>query len=81
MTAWSNLLAKSSIAVGTAWEHLTSILAGGSGVVVNDGVTVEVDEMTVEATVEDLSVDASVDLDPVEAQVEDNPIIAEVEEW
>lgn len=81
MTAWANLLAKSSIAVGTAWDHLTSILTGGSGVVVNDGIAVEVAEMVVEATVEDLAVDASVDISPVEAQVEDNPIIAEVEEW
>ena len=80
MNAWQYLLSRSSILVGTAWEHLTSTLVVG-GLTVNDGIAVEVDEMTVEATVEDLAVAASVDLSPVEAQVEDNPIIAEVEEW
>lgn len=80
MNAWQYLLSRSSILVGTAWEHITSPLRP-TGLVVNDGIAVEVDEMTVEATVEDLAVDASVDLSPVEAQVEDNPIIAEVEEW
>lgn len=81
MTAWDRLLAKSSLAVGTAWEHLASLLAGGSGIVVSDGIAVEVTEMAVDATVEDTPVEASVDLSPVEAQVEDNSIIAEVEEW
>ena len=81
MTAWQNLIAKSSIAVGTAWDHLASLLAVGTGVVVSDGITVEVDQMVVDATVEDTPVEASVDLSQVEAQVEDNPIIAEVEEW
>lgn len=80
MNAWQYLLSRSSILVGTAWEHLTSPLLA-TGLTINDGIAAEVDQMAVEATVEDLAVDASVDLDPVEAQVEDNPIIAEVEEW
>ena len=80
MNAWQYLLSRSSILVGTAWEHLTSPLLA-TGLIVNDGFAVEVDEMTVDATVEDTAIEASVDLDPVEAQIEDNPIIAEVEEW
>lgn len=80
MNAWQYLLSRSSILIGTAWEHITSPLRP-TGLVVNDGIAVEVDQMAVEATVEDVALVASVELSPVEAQVEDNPIIAEVEEW
>lgn len=80
MSAWTDLLARSSIAIGTAWQHLTSPLLAG-GTVVNDGIAVEVEEMLIDAEVEDTALDATVDISPVEADVEDNSIIVEVEEW
>lgn len=39
MTAWAMLLASSSLAVGTAWQLISSPKLGGGGLVVNDGVT------------------------------------------
>lgn len=52
MTAWEMLLAKSSLTVGTAWQHLMSALQLGSGLVINDGILVRVENLshTVEVT-------------------------------
>lgn len=40
MSAWTNLLAASSLALGTAWDLITHPNTGGSGTVVNNGMTV-----------------------------------------
>ena len=39
MSAWDNLLAASSLALGTAWDLITHPITGGSGVIVNNGAT------------------------------------------
>lgn len=41
MTAWARLLAASQLVAGTAWQLISSPKSGGSGVVVNDGIAVE----------------------------------------
>ncbi len=40
MSAWTKLLAASSLAIGSAWQLISSPRTGGSGVVVNNGVQV-----------------------------------------
>lgn len=40
MSAWSSLLAASSLLAGSAWELITNPKTGGTGVVINDGYTV-----------------------------------------
>ncbi len=53
MTAWSELLANSALPSGTAWELLTSPAAGGTGTVVNDGITVDIVSADLEALLAD----------------------------
>ena len=40
MTAWAQLILRSTLPAGTAWQHLNAQQAG-SGIVMNDGFTVE----------------------------------------
>lgn len=49
MTAWENLKALSALAVGTAWQLITSPKLSGSGVIVNDGIEVEVADVPISA--------------------------------
>ena len=71
MTAWNVLIMHSTLPSGTAWEHLNAQEAGGTGVVVNDGVVVELalDPLTLEVLMQD-----------VEAEVADEPIVIEIED-
>lgn len=69
MTAWANLLAASALPSGTAWALLTNPKQGG--LVVNDGVAVEV---------VDMQVAVEVMLEPVEATIEDNQIVVELDD-
>lgn len=45
MSAWAQLLERSALAMGTAWEHLMSPapVAPGAGVVLNEGVCIVID--------------------------------------
>jgi len=69
MTAWEQLRANSTLPSGTAWQLLSS--PRRSGLIINDGVAVEVAEMPVEVEVL---------LDAVEASVEDNAIVVELDD-
>lgn len=40
MTAWTRLLAASSLAIGTAWDLITHPKTGGSGTVIVNGATI-----------------------------------------
>lgn len=81
MTAADLLIVKSSLLTGTAAAHLLSALALGSGVIVNDGIYVEVTDMTIEVEVELTLIEAVIDTDATELELEDQSITIEVEEW
>jgi hypothetical protein len=67
MSAWTNLLAASSLAAGTAWDLLTHPrLGGGGSSLVHDAVGI----------VNDSSVSASVNTDPIVAVTNDTSISA-----
>lgn len=80
MTAWEALRAASTLVVGTAWELLTSPKTGGAGLVINDGVHVEVAAMEVEATVADAAITAELADTAVVAEVSTAAIEVEVYE-
>ena len=46
MSAWTNLLAASSLAIGTAWDLITHPKTGGSGTIVVDAITMTADGPT-----------------------------------
>lgn len=71
MTAWAQLILHSTLPSGTAWAHLNAQEAGGTGVVVNDGIEIELGPMSLEVEVL---------MQDVEAEVADEPIIVEVED-
>lgn len=54
MTAWQRLIARSSLALGTAWQHLTNQITGG-GVVVNTGAVALLADRAATVTVADKS--------------------------
>lgn len=74
MTAWAQLILHSTLPSGTAWSHLNAQESGGTGVVVNDGVSVELDEAPIEAEILMQDVDAEVQDEPVVVEVEDAPV-------
>ena len=66
MTAWSALLAASTLLAGTAWQLLTS---PRTGTVVNDGIVAEISTMHIDIELADT---------PVLAEVADSPITVEL---
>ena len=75
------LLAASSLASGTVWDLITHPRTGGTGVVVNDGISVELSTMTFDVEIDEQGLDVQV-IDEVPAvEINDNTIIIEVEEW
>lgn len=80
MTAWALLLEKSSLTVGTAWQHLISALQLGAGLVVNDGVYVEIQNMEIEAALQDSDIAIEVSEKEVFAEIQDAVITIEVNE-
>lgn len=75
MSAWDTLVANSSLGSGTAWQHLAA--QQGGGVVVNDGIAVEVVEMDVDVQLDDAVIEAALDDAPVEAVANDEVIEVE----
>ena len=71
VTAWNVLIMNSALPSGTAWNHLN---AQDAGLVINDGVTVEIDfePITAEVLMQDVEV-VIVD-DPLVIEVEDSPV-------
>jgi len=77
-TAWEQLLLKSSLPSGTAWEHLIS--AGGSGgpLWLVEGLEVEMDNTCIEAVVDNDDIEVSVDADNLEVEIDLDEIEVEI---
>lgn len=78
MTAWAKLLAASQLLAGTAWQLISSPKVGGVGLVVSDGVAVELDLSAALAEVADMQIDAEVNLAPVVAEIQTGAVEVEV---
>ena len=55
MSAWTKLLAASSLAIGTAWDLISNPKTGGSGVVVNNGATIALADTSLTIALDDAS--------------------------
>lgn len=70
MTAGERLVSLSGLLTGTAAAHLLAIVTGGgSGMIVNDGIAVEMAPMEVEALLADA---------PIVAELQDTATLVEV---
>lgn len=78
MNAGQYLLAKSSLASGTAAAHLLSLIATGSGLVVNDGIDVELSTMQITVELDDSPVSVEIADTPVEVELSTTEIIVEI---
>lgn len=74
MTAWNVLIMHSTLPSGTAWEHLNAQEAGGTGVVVNDGIEVELDFEPIAMELQMQEVEAEVADEPIVVEIEDSPV-------
>ena len=77
------LIANSTLPTGTAWQHLNSQGGGGgtSGIIVNDGIDVEVDTVTVEIELDASALEIETADAPVTVEFANESIVLEVEEW
>lgn len=79
MTAWTTLIANSTLQTGTAWQHLQNQQGGGGPAQVTfvDNIDVEVEDMLFEAELEaDIEVELEAD---IVADIDDQEIEAEIE--
>ena len=82
MTAfYQRLLAASSLPSGTVWDLVTHPCTGGTGLVVNDGISVELSTMTFDVEIDEQGLVAQVIDEVPVIEINDNTIIIEVEEW
>ena len=81
MTAWQTLTANSTLLSGTAWQHLNNQTAGSGGVVVSDGINVEVNTMTVEIELDVSTLEITMADVPVVIEFSNESIVLEVPEW
>lgn len=82
MTAfYQRLLAASSLPSGTVWDLITHPRTGGTGLVVNDGISVELSTMTFDVEIDEQGLVAQVIDEVPVIEINDNTIIIEVEEW
>lgn len=79
MTAWAQLILHSTLPSGNAWQHLNA-QATGSGLVVNDGIMVELEASQIDVEVDTGSFEATIEDAPIEVFVEDSPVYVEVQE-
>ena len=77
MTAWAKLLACSQLASGTAWELISAPKTGGAGVIMNDGISVEIATMEIDVEVP-AEIEVGLQLSPVEVEVSTAPIEVEI---
>lgn len=77
MTAWQKLLACSQLLAGTAWQLISNPKTGGAGVVMNDGISVEVASMEIDVEVQ-AEIEVELQLNPVEVEVSTAPIEVEI---
>ena len=76
MNAWQRLIERSSLLIGTAWEHLTHQIAGGGGVTVNNGATVALTDGALAVVLSDNAFAVAVDEIALMVRVDDLPISA-----
>jgi len=76
MSAWTNLLAASSLAIGSAWDLITHPKTGGSGVIVNNGCTIALSTQAVNIALDNASRSVSIADGSMAVTVSDAPIIA-----
>ena len=75
------LVAASSLPSGTVWDLITHPRTGGTGLVVNDGISVELSTMTFDVEIDEQGLVAQVIDEVPVIEINDNTIIIEVEEW
>lgn len=73
MTAWTSLLAASSLSSGTAWALLNAPKTGGTGVVINDGYTISIPD-AMQLALADVPVGLLAGIDAYASLVQDEPI-------
>ncbi len=80
MNAWQKLLAASQLAAGTAWQLISNPKTGlGGGVIVNDGVSVEVGEEPFDVEVSEVLAEVEVSAASVDVEVMGSPVEVEVD--
>jgi hypothetical protein len=77
MTAWQKLLAASSLTSGTAWQLISNPRIG-SGVVVNDGIAVDVAEEPFLVELDAMQLDVELSDAAVEVELADAVVVAEI---
>ena len=79
MTAWAQLILRSTLPSGSAWQHLNA-QATGSGLVVSDGIAGELVDLGVLVAIDAAPIEVEVDTGDVEVVVEDSPIQVVIED-
>ena len=75
------LVAASSLPSGTVWDLITHPRTGGTSLVVNDGISVELSTITFDVDIDEQGLVAQVIDEVPVIEINDNTIIIEVEEW
>lgn len=76
MSAWSNLLAASSLAIGSAWDLITHPRTGGGGTTYNAGATATLNDMSLQVSVRNAAAVVSLLNIPVVAVASDTAPVA-----
>lgn len=77
MTAWIKLLAASRLSSGTAWQLISDPKAGG-GVIVSDGIAVDLADSPYEAEFQPMQIDVELSETAVAVEVADTAIEVEI---
>lgn len=79
MNAWQKLLAASQLAAGTAWQLLSNPKTGiGGGIIVNDGVEVEVGQDPFSVEIDTMQIDVELAALELVAEIQDTALEVEV---
>ena len=79
MNAWQKLLAASQLAAGTAWQLISNPKLGtGGGVIVNDGIAIELADNSIQIEVTPMQIEVEVSSAEVIAEVQDQTIVVEL---
>lgn len=77
MTAWEKLLAASRLGAGTAWELISDTKTGG-GVIVSDGIAVDLESPAIDVEVTPMQVEVVIETQSTEVELTPVVIVAEV---
>lgn len=78
MNAGEYLLLKSSLTSGSAADHLLSAISSGDGLIINDGVMVEVSTVTVISQIDDIPILVEVSDHSIGIPLKSSEIIVEI---